>query len=380
MGYAGFGSRAGRCASFIGLVAFFLSLSALTFNNSAWAQTERVKPALVATDGVTIRGAVLTLTYDEALLEDGSPDYDGNQYPQTALFQLYVNGVFRGNNGGYPDVVVVSGRTVTLTFPRGVTASDTVTLAYFNNGIFPIRDLAGNRARSLTRRAVTNKTPVPAAPTGVSVAAGNGRVTLSWTAGPDNGGAITKYQYRQSTDEGGTWDRDWTDITGSGASTISHTVTSLTNGTAYSFQVRAVSSSGNGAASALVSATPRAAPAAPAGLGAVAADGEARLSWDDPGNASITKYQVQVYGSAEWTDIAGSGATTTNHTVTGLTNDQVYNFRIRAVNGEGAGVESVLVSATPRGGGRFNGSGRRLSWDDPGGEAAADGEVRRATR
>ena len=71
-------------------------------------------------------------------------------------------------------------------------------------------------------------------------------VTLSWD-NPNNA-SITKYQYRQSTDSGKTWSPDWTNITASDKNTTSHTVTNLTNGIEYTFEVRAVNATGNGAA------------------------------------------------------------------------------------------------------------------------------------
>ena len=104
---------------------------------------------------------------------------------------------------------------------------------------------------------------VPSAPTGVTARAGDGQAVLAWTAGPDNGSAVTKWQQRRSTDGGATWDPGWTDIAGSGATTIEHRVTGLANGTEYGFQLRAVNGEGAGAASGLVTATPRSAPVDP---------------------------------------------------------------------------------------------------------------------
>ena len=65
-------------------------------------------------------------------------------------------------------------------------------------------------------------------------------VTLSWTQPFDNGNPITVLQYRRSEDGGQTWDPDWTDIPGSGASTTSYTMTGLEFSKIYRFEVRAV--------------------------------------------------------------------------------------------------------------------------------------------
>ena len=101
-------------------------------------------------------------------------------------------------------------------------------------------------------------------------------------------------------------------------------------------------------------ATPPPVPATPANLAAAPGDTEVTLSWNNPNDSSITKYQLRqaqgasVPGSTAWADITGSGAGTTSHTVTGLTNGQQYAFQIRAVNNAGNSDASDTVTATPR--------------------------------
>ena len=92
-------------------------------------------------------------------------------------------------------------------------------------------------------------TGLPGPPTGLSATPGDGQVTLTWTA---PSGTVTKYQIRQSSDAGSTYGA-WKDASGTATT---HTVTGLTNGAAYTFQVRGVNADGNGAASASVTATP----------------------------------------------------------------------------------------------------------------------------
>jgi hypothetical protein len=90
---------------------------------------------------------------------------------------------------------------------------------------------------------------VPAAPTSLVTTAGDGQVSVAFTAGADGGTAITNYQY--STDGGTSYSAF------SPADTASPVViTGLTNGTTYSIKLRAVNAMGAGAASAAVSATP----------------------------------------------------------------------------------------------------------------------------
>ena len=92
-------------------------------------------------------------------------------------------------------------------------------------------------------------------------------------------------------------------------------------------------------------------PAAPTGLTATAGDQQVTLSWDDPGDSSITvyRYRQSTDGGRSFTDhsIAGSGASTTSYTVTGLTNDTAYTFEIQARNIAGWSRASADVIATP---------------------------------
>ena len=71
------------------------------------------------------------------------------------------------------------------------------------------------------------------------------------------------------------------------------------------------------------------------------------LTWDGPeddGGSAITDYQYGINGRG-WTSI---GTTGTTHTVTGLVNDTVYAFQVRAVNRIGRSRASLPAEATPR--------------------------------
>ena len=193
----------------------------------------------------------------------------------------------------------------------------------------------------------------PAQPTNVRATAGNRQVGLTWTKPP---GTITGYEVRYTKTS--LWE-DWAAISGSSASTVSHTVTGLDGGSQYSFEVRAVNSAGKGVESDTVTATPTATPgvtisppAAPTGLAAAAGNGQVVLTWTNPDDATITGYELRhgktgARGSTSWSAIANSDADTITHTVTGLDNDSEYSFQLRAKNSAGESTATAWVTATP---------------------------------
>ena len=190
-----------------------------------------------------------------------------------------------------------------------------------------------------------DQTVVPAAPTGLRATTGNAQITLTWD-NPDNP-TITRWQVQQKQGDGSYG--AWIDLPDSNAT--SYTVTGLTNGTLYSFRIRAVNAAGPGVQSEEVTATPLQPPLKPTGLTATAGDAQVTLTWTGPTDATISKWQVQQkqgdgsYGA--WRDVPDSNASTTSYTVTDLTNGMAYGFRIRAVNAAGNGVPSDEVRATP---------------------------------
>ena len=70
-------------------------------------------------------------------------------------------------------------------------------------------------------------------------------MVLTWDTPWANGDAITKFQVHHVA--GSTAGGTWADILNSDADTTTHTVTGLTAGTQYTFEVRAVNGIGNGA-------------------------------------------------------------------------------------------------------------------------------------
>ena len=112
-----------------------------------------------------------------------------------------------------------------------------------------------------TRVTVVDEPPpptAPAPPTGLGATAGDGLVTLSWTAPDDGGDPITDYLIEYTS-----IGNPWTTFTHPASTTTTATVTGLTNGTEYTFRVSATNNIGTGATSATATATPTATPPPP---------------------------------------------------------------------------------------------------------------------
>jgi len=149
----------------------------------------------------------------------------------------------------------------------------------------------------------------PDAPTSLSATAGNGQVSLSWTAPASNGGAaITDYTVQFSSNGGSTWS---TFADGTSTAT-SATVTGLANGTAYVFRVAAVNAAGTGAYTAASSSvTPAVGLPTIAGLQLHLDASDASTLFDATTGGSLVAADGSV---ARWQDKSGNGRHATQST------------------------------------------------------------------
>ena len=197
----------------------------------------------------------------------------------------------------------------------------------------------GTGAASAASNAVTPAAPivVPGAPTIGTATAGNAQATVSFTAPASNGGSVIT-SYTVTSSPGG--------LTASGAASPL-TVTGLTNGTAYTFTVKATNAVGTGAASAasnaVTPAAPIVVPGAPTIGTATAGNAQATVSFTAPasnGGSVITSYTVTSSPGGFTTSGAASPLT-----VTGLTNGTAYTFTVKATNAVGTGAASAASNA-----------------------------------
>ena len=216
--------------------------------------------------------------------------------------------------------------------------------------------------------ASVHATGVPGRVTGVVGSnAASTSMKVSWTAPTDGGSTILQYAVRRSSDGGASWAPGLTWVNGNPAAT-SVTVTGLTPGTSYVFEVAVMNAVGWAgvwsapSAPVSTSATPSVTvPGRVTGVvGSNAAPTSMKVSWTAPtdGGSTILQYAVRRSsdGGASWapglTYVNGNPAAT-SVTVTGLTPGTSYVFEVAVMNAVGwAGVWSapsapVSTSATP---------------------------------
>ena len=185
---------------------------------------------------------------------------------------------------------------------------------------------------------------VPLAPD-LQAEPGDGQVRLSWTPAANGGDqAIVRYEHRhRNRGRGDSWS-GWTAVSGAAAAR-SVTVEGLENGFAYDLEVRAVTGAGNGAAArrTVTVQEPRLdVPDAPV-VEAIPGDGRVALRWaaaKDNGSP-IVRYERRYREAGgqwpePWTEVDG-GPAARGESMNGMQNGMVYEFKVRAVNGQGEG-------------------------------------------
>ncbi|MBF0485087.1 MAG: fibronectin type III domain-containing protein, partial [Candidatus Omnitrophica bacterium] len=254
--------------------------------------------------------------------------------------QATVNFTAPASNGGYP----ITTYTVTST-PGGLTATGSaspITVPGLTNGtVYTFKVTATNALGTGNASVSSNSvTPVsvPGVPTAVTAVPGNTQAIVSFTAPAANGSPITLYTVTSNPGA----------ITATG--TVSPVVIpGLTNGTAYTFTVKATNANGTGAASAPSNmVTPVTGPSAPTALVAVGGNAQAVVSFiaGVPNGSAITGYAV-TSNPAGGVD-ANTGTTALAHTITGLVNGTAYTFTATSTSALGTSAASLPSnSVTP---------------------------------
>ena len=213
----------------------------------------RGKPAISGRGAST--GQTLTAVKGTITDVDGVP-VDANGVPTTFTYQWV-----RVDGATETDISGATSRTYTLgADDLGKTLKVKVS---FTDALG--REETGGTSDAYPRSGTITAPTVPGAPQNLMASAGDGRVVLTWSApASDGGSAISEYDYRYAAGTTVPLTTPWTTVADgidAGMSTADErgvTIGSLTNATAYAFEVRAVNSAGDGTKAGPVTATPAA--------------------------------------------------------------------------------------------------------------------------
>ncbi|MBY0505410.1 MAG: DUF1800 family protein [Bryobacteraceae bacterium] len=211
---------------------------------------------------------------------------------------------------------------------------------------FDVADWADARLLPINSDAPPTAPPTtaPATPADLTATPGNALVNLSWKAAT---GATSYSIFRGTATNAQAATAIATNITG-----LTFQNTGLTNGTAYFYKVRAVNPIGSSNPSNEATATPTvvivpAPPGAPTNLTATPGNARVSLAWQAvTGATSYNVYRSTTTNGQSNTPIASNVAGTTFNDVE-LVNGTLYFYKVRAVNGAGAGQPSNEASARP---------------------------------
>jgi fibronectin type 3 domain-containing protein len=232
----------------------------------------------------------------------------------------------------------------------GVPTDRTAMTAGFltHNHVYEFKVSADNRGGEGPASAVTQATaayPVPAVPTGLTAAAGNGEVKLDWTASTTPNVWYNVYQRDVTTGEA------FKALELPVTTCCSFTPGYLANGHTYEFALTTISQGGESAKSNVVQAKPMLPlPAQVTGLTAAAqTDGMIKLSWTRAGDGlwyEVHRRDVTAGGS--FVKLSAPVTTCCTFTDQLLTHNHAYEYKLAATNASGAGPQSAVAGATAR--------------------------------
>jgi uncharacterized protein (DUF1800 family)/fibronectin type 3 domain-containing protein len=247
---------------------------------------------------------------------------------------------WQASTGATSYVVFRSTSDLDSTFSTIVEVS---TLSWLDSGLtngtkyfYRVRALASGGASDLSEKmsAAPVEAPPSSAPANLVAQPFNARIVLTWSS---VAGATSYRVFRTTT---GAFDR----VPIATVTTPTFTNTGLTNGTAYAYRVAARNAGGDGPFSATATATPIAAPPAPAAIRATGGDGRISVKWAPaPGATHYNVYRGTSSNGQAATPIA-SGLAITEFVDT-VANGPTYYYKVTATNVGGESPRSAEASS-----------------------------------
>jgi titin len=244
----------------------------------------------------------------------------------------------RSDDGGttWFDLVADTSNTNTSYADPNLTVSQTYNyrLSAINNvGIGPVSVVAAADAGD-----------VPGAPVLTLSALPQSTIQLDWTVPLDNGFAITTYQIERSVDAGTTW------VPLLSINAVMTQDTGLTNGDDYYYRVAATNAVGSSVFSSAVNVIAGDVPGATSSLVATTqSDTQISLTWVpvDSNGYTVTGYKIEKsLDGVSWTTVVtDTQSTGITYTVTGLTTQTDYYFKVAGWNALGLGAIGPIAQA-----------------------------------
>ena len=186
----------------------------------------------------------------------------------------------------------------------------------------------------------------PAKPTGLSATATHEQVTLTWDDPQDD--SITGYVILRRVRENNTGGAFSELVADTGTAATTYTDGTVAASTTYTYRIKAINGYGVSERSRWfhIETPAPPAPAKPTGLSATASHDRVVLTWDDPGDDSITGYVIlrrnrDTDPKGEFHELAAdTGTAATTYTDASVAAETPYTYRIKAINEHGVSERS----------------------------------------
>jgi Fibronectin type III domain len=264
---------------------------------------------------------------------------DSNDGPSLTAYKI----VYAMDNGNFQDLVSRDPTTTSYSHTNLMPGH------IYTYEVFALNSVGTSNPSNIVTQTTLQGTLVPSAPTSLTaIASSPTSIFLSWNSPQSNGGSpITGYEI-----EYGTTTVQWLVLipnTGNAQQTYFYH-TGIDSSKTYYYRVSAINSNGVGAPSNIASSiiTPTTTPAI---TGVAISPTQVNLSWVAPSNTFgqiINGYQIQQKSGTSYINLVENTGLVTSYTISSLTPDTTYTFRIKALfTGGTSSAGSTDVSVTP---------------------------------
>lgn len=322
------------------VIAITSIVSVIFATSQSFAQTSQTPDQPVGFTAIAISPTSISLNWSPPQNNGGPPitgyELDYRVVPSTS----YSNLAMLGNVTSFTHFNVITGKTyiyrVSAINSNGTGIPSPEVLVTPTSSSAPPKNIVPNAPQSLSASVYSST-----------------QVNLAWGAPSSNGGPpVTGYKIQYMLDTG-----NFTElISNSGSSFTAYSHTGLQVGHTYTYRIFAINSIGISNSSNTASATTvqiTTIPGSPILSASPYSATSINLSWSPPssdGGSAITGYKIEYYnGTSQYIIlVANTGNTQTTYLHKGLSSNQIYTYRVTAINAIGIGNPSNTASTQPQ--------------------------------